>query len=425
MEINTRYVDKFIDGKELKEIKKEIATAHTMLEKGTGEGSAFLGWLHLPSSTDSKTLAEIKETASAIRRRCDVFLVIGIGGSYLGSRAAIEFLFPLYRLSKPAIYFAGNNLDPVYHRNLIDLIKDKEIVVNVISKSGTTTEPAIAFRIIDKLMEEKYSKAELKERIIFTTTKEKGALWDIAKKRGYHCFYIPENIGGRFSALTAVGLLPMAVAGADIAEVIKGAADIESMSEDCNINSNIAYKYAGLRSLLYRRGKRIEILASFYTQLYHVLEWWKQIFAESEGKDAKGIFPATAVYSTDLHSIGQLVQEGQRNIFETFLDVKKLDCDINIPYLEDDTDKLNYLHNKGIDFVNRMAYEGTALAHMEGYIPNMTVTIDERSAYCIGQLYYFMQRAVAISGYLLKVNPFDQPGVEAYKHNMFKLLRKA
>ena len=424
MELNTGHLLKFIDKKQLQSIKGEVKEAHFMLEKGTGLGSNFLGWLHLPSSTTKKALSDIEDAASSIRNSSDVFIVIGIGGSYLGSRAAIEFLCPSYRENKPVIFFVGNSLDPSYHYNLIKSLKNKRISVNVISKSGTTTEPAVAFRIIRELLEKRYSKPELKKRIICTTTNGKGALWNLAKNQGYRCFYIPENIGGRFSVLTAVGLLPMAVAGIDVKEVMKGSCDIEGQSKSYDIDKNIPYYYAALRNILYRNGKRIEIISTFHTQLYYVLEWWKQIFAETEGKQGKGLFPTTAVFSTDLHSIGQLIQEGERNILETFLMVKKADHDVKIPYDKDDSDNINYLGKKGVGFVNTMAYKGTALAHAQGDIPNMTLSIDERSPYCLGQLYYFLQRSAGVSGYLLGVNPFNQPGVEAYKQNMFKLLGK-
>lgn len=424
MKLNTRYVEKFIRNRELEIIAQEIKDAHLMLERGTGPGSDFLGWLHLASSTGKKDLAEIKEVASSIKDSSDVFIVIGIGGSYLGSKAAIEFLCPPYQQEEPAIYFAGNNLDPFYLSKLIDNIKDKEISVNVISKSGTTAEPAVVFRIIKDSLKKRYSPYELKKRITCTTTKGTGPLWSIAKKEGYRCFHIPLNVGGRFSVLTAVGLLPMSVAGIDINSLIKGASDIEARCKSSDIARNLSYRYAAFRNLLYRNGKRIEIMSSFHTSLFYVLEWWKQLFAESEGKDGGGLFPATAIFSTDLHSIGQLIQEGERNILETFLRINKITHDIKIPYTKDNVDNLNYLYGKGMDFVNRMAYEGTALAHMEGDIPNMTITIDEPSAYCLGELIYFFERAVGISGYLLGINPFDQPGVETYKKNMFKLLGK-
>lgn len=424
MKLNTRYAEKFIRKRELKLIEQEIKDAHLMLERETGPGSDFLGWLHLPSSTTKKDLEKIKEAVSSIKDSSDIFIIIAIGGSYLGSRAAIEFLHPSYQDKRPAIYFAGNNLDPTYLYELINNIKDKEVSVNVISKSGTTTEPAVAFRIIKDFLKKRYSPYQLKKRIIFTTTKGRGRLWNMARKEGYRCFYIPENVGGRFSVLTAVGLLPMSVAGIDINSVIEGASGIEQKCKSSDISRNLSYRYAAFRNLLYRNGKKIEIMSSFHTRLFYVLEWWKQLFAESEGKQGRGLFPVTATFSTDLHAIGQLIQQGERNIFETFLAINRKTRDIKIPYAKGNLDNLNYLHSKGLDFVNRMAYRGTALAHTEGNVPNMTITVDEPSAYCLGELIYFFERSVGVSGYLLRINPFDQPGVEAYKKNIFRLLGK-
>jgi len=394
-----------------------------MLEKGTGLGSSFLGWLHLPSNTSKTYLREIKEIALEVRKNTEVFIVIGIGGSYLGSRAAIEFFgIKNCRQNKPEILFAGNSIDPDYLSNLLADIKNKEVTVNVISKSGTTIEPATAFRIIKNSMEKRYTPSELKKRIICTTTKSQGALYQIAKKKGYRALYIPEDVGGRFSVLTAVGLLPMAVAGIDIEEVIRGAANIEKMSSCADIDKNIPYHYAALRNLLYRNGKKIEIGCSFHVSLLSMLEWWKQLFAETEGKEGKALFPQAAIFSTDLHANGQLIQQGERNLFETFIRIRKKSADIKLPRAKEDIDKLNYIAGKGMHFINKMAYEGTAQAHADGGVPNMALIIDERSAYCLGQLFYFFQRAVGVSGYLLRVNPFDQPGVQAYKENMFRLL---
>lgn len=424
MRLNTKYAEKFIKRRELKLIEKEIAQAHRMLEKGTGPGADFLGWAHLPSSTTKKELTEIEEGASSVRSSSDLFIVIAIGGSYSGSRAAIEFLSPSPAVDRPEIYFAGNNLDSACLDNLANIIKGKRVCVNVISKSGTTTEPAIAFRIIKDWLKRKYSPHQLKERIIFTTTKGKGLLWSMARKEGYRTFHIPENVGGRFSVLTAVGLLPMAVAGIDIRSLIKGACDIEAKSGSSDITKNPSYRYAAFRNLLYRNGKRIEIASSFHESLFCLLEWWKQLYAESEGKQGQGLFPATAIFSTDLHSIGQLIQEGERNILETFLRIRKKTAQVKIPYLKGNADNLNYLYGKELAFVNKVAYQATALAHMEGGVPNMAITIDEPSAYCLGELIYFFERAVGASGYLLGINPFDQPGVEAYKKNMFRLLGK-
>jgi len=423
MRLNTKHLNGFILKKELDPIREEIKEAHDMLEKGTGPGSSFLGWLHLPSTTSKDYLKEIKNIAKDVRGSCDVFIVVGIGGSYLGSRAAMDFFGANNRDgSTPEILFAGNSIDPDYLSNLISNIKDKEICINVISKSGTTIEPASAFRILKSLMKTRYTDSEIKKRIICTTTKGKGALFTMAKKNGYKSLYIPEDVGGRFSVLTAVGLLPMAVAGIDIDEVIRGAADIEKKSSATDIDKNISYKYAALRNLLYRNGKKIEIGCSFHVSLLSMLEWWKQLFAESEGKEGKGLFPQAAIFSTDLHANGQLIQQGERNLFETFIRIKKKSADLKLPREEEDTDKLNYIAGKGLSFINKMAYEGTAQAHADGGAPNMALIIDERSAFCLGQLFYFFQRAVGLSGYLLRVNPFDQPGVQAYKENMFRLL---
>lgn len=425
MKLDTKYIDAFITKRELEPITEEVAEAHKMLEKGTGPGSGFLGWLHLPSRTASRDLERIKRLADKIRSDSDIFIVIGIGGSYLGSRAAIEFFGvnnPGY--DGPRILFAGNSIDPDYLSNLLGSVGDNDITVNVISKSGTTIEPAIAFRIIKKFMRQKYSAEELRKRIICTTTKGKGALWQIAKEEGYKRFFIPENVGGRFSVLTPVGLLPMSVAGIDIEGVIKGAAEIEKRSSSSSIEKNLSYRYAALRNLLYRNGKKIEIGCSFHTSLLSVLEWWKQLFAETEGKEGRGLFPLAAIFSTDLHANGQLIQQGERNIFETFIGIKEKCADIRLPREKEDLDRLNYIAGKSMSFVNRMAYEGTAQAHAAGGVPNMSLTIDRRCAYCLGQLFYFFQRAVGVSGYLLRVNPFDQPGVQAYKDNMFRLLKK-
>jgi len=424
MRLDAKNVYKFISKKELDPIREEVRDAHNMLEKGTGPGKDFLGWLHLPSSTSKDYLKKIKALAADIRKDSEVFIVIGIGGSYLGSRAAIEFFGTRNsKQAKPEILFAGNSIDPDYLSNLLSYIKDKDITVNVISKSGTTIEPAAAFRIIKNIMQKRYSPAEIKKRIICTTTKAKGALYEMAKKRGYRSLYIPEDVGGRFSVLTAVGLLPMAVAEIDIEEVIRGAADIEKKSSSCaDIDKNLAYHYAALRNLLYRNGKKIEIGCSFHVSLLSMLEWWKQLFAETEGKDGKALFPQAAIFSTDLHANGQLIQQGERNLFETFIRIQKKGADLKLPREKEDTDKLNYIAGKGLSFVNKMAYQGTAEAHADGGVPNMVLIIDERSAYCLGQLFYFFQRAVGVSGYLLRVNPFDQPGVQAYKENMFRLL---
>jgi glucose-6-phosphate isomerase len=421
MRLDTKYLDKFIVKKELKPMQEEIIDAHNMLERGTGPGSDFLGWLHLPSRINKKLLEEIKSLAASVKKNSEIFVVIGIGGSYLGARAAVEFMG---LGNKPRIIFAGNNMDPDYMTNVLNNLKDKDFSVNVISKSGTTIEPAAAFRVIMEYMKKRYSVDEIKKRVICTTTKSKGALYEIARRNGFKSLYIPEDIGGRFSVLTPVGLLPMAVAGIDIDDVIKGAADIEKISSSPDIEKNTSYKYAALRNLLYRNGKNIEIGCSFHQSMLYILEWWKQLFAESEGKDGKGIFPALSIFTTDLHANGQLIQDGERNIFETFLAIEKKSNDIKLPSDRGNLDGLNYISGKGLSFINKAAYKGTSLAHAEGGVPNMKLTVKAKSAFCLGQLFYFFQRAVGVSGYLLRVNPFNQPGVEAYKKNMLALLKK-
>jgi glucose-6-phosphate isomerase len=420
MRLETRYLDRFISKKELSYISEEVEHAHNMLESASGPGNGYLGWLHLPSSIKRSYLERIRDEAFRINGHSDVLIVIGIGGSYLGSRAAIEFVNPRTRTK---VIFAGNNIDPVYMNNVLSEIKNKELAINVISKSGTTIEPAVAFRIIMGAMKKRYAGTQLKKRVTCTTTRSKGALFEIAKRNGFKSFFIPEDIGGRFSVLTAAGLLPMAVAGIDIGEVIKGAVDMEDKSSAYDIEKNMAYKYAALRNLLYRNGKKIEIGCSFHQSMLYLLEWWKQLFAESEGKEGKGLFPVSAIFSTDLHANGQLIQEGERNLFETFLAIGKKGGDIKLPRDKDNLDSLNYLAGKGLDYINKMAYKGTSLAHAQGGAPNMTITVKEVSAFCLGQLFYFFQRAAGVSGYLLRINPFNQPGVEAYKKNMFKLLK--
>ncbi|MFH1645868.1 MAG: glucose-6-phosphate isomerase [Candidatus Omnitrophota bacterium] len=424
MKLDIKNLNNFIDKRELQLMIPELEQAHNMLVDKNGLGSEFLGWLNLPSLWDEKELKKIQDVAADLREISDFIIVIGIGGSYLGARSAIEFLDGVDGVDSSCVLFAGNNMDSAYLSALLRKVMYKNVSVNVISKSGTTTEPAIAFRVIKEFMNKKYEPSELKKRIVCTTTKGKGALYAMAKKEGYRMFYIPEDVGGRFSVLTPVGLLPMACAGIDIKSVIKGAKDIEKNCKSIDLDKNLAYKYALLRNLLYRNGKRIEILSSFHYCFGFILEWWKQLFAESEGKEGKGLFTASAAFSTDLHSIGQLIQEGERNLIETFLEIKRSGVKITIPKEEGDLDQLNYLAGEKLDYVNRMAYKGTAFAHTEGLVPNMTITIDERSSFCLGQLFYFFERACGLSGYLLRINPFNQPGVEAYKKKMFELLGK-
>ncbi|MGI6122775.1 MAG: glucose-6-phosphate isomerase [Acetivibrionales bacterium] len=420
----------FINENEVNYLKDQVESAHKMIHDKSGPGNDFLGWVELPNDYDKDEFARIIKAAQRIRENSDVLIVIGIGGSYLGARAAIESLnhsfynmLPKDKRNGPEIYFAGNNISPTYLAELMELIEGKEISVNVISKSGTTTEPAIAFRIFKDYMEKKYGKNDAKNRIYATTDKARGALKTLADNEGYESFVIPDNVGGRYSVLTAVGLLPIAVAGIDITDMMKGAQDA------CNeykkpYDENDCYKYAAVRNALYRKGKTTEILVNYEPSLHYINEWWKQLYGESEGKDQKGIFPASVDFSTDLHSMGQYIQDGLRNIFETVINVEKSRKNIQMISAEGDLDKLNYLAGKEMDFVNKMAMQGTVLAHNDGGVPNLIINIPEMSAYWFGYMVYFFEKACGISGYLLGVNPFDQPGVEAYKKNMFALLGK-
>jgi glucose-6-phosphate isomerase len=420
----------FVGEHEIQYLQKQIMDAHTMLHEKNGPGKDFLGWVELPNQYDREEFARILKSAEKIRTDSDVLIVVGIGGSYLGARAAIEALkhsfynmLPKDKRNGPEIYFAGNNISSTYMAELLELIEGKDVSVNVISKSGTTTEPAIAFRILKDYMEKKYGKEEAKKRIYATTDKARGALKTLADSEGYESFVIPDDVGGRFSVLTAVGLLPIAAAGIDIAQMMKGAQDAY---EACKkpFAENYCYLYAAVRNCLYRKGKTTEIMVNYEPSLHFVTEWWKQLFGESEGKDQKGIFPAGVDFSTDLHSMGQYIQDGLRNIFETVLNVEKCRKSVNMISTEDDLDKLNYLTGKEVDFVNKMAMQGTILAHNDGGVPNLVISIPEMSAYWFGYMVYFFEKACGISGYVLGVNPFDQPGVEAYKKNMFALLGK-
>ncbi len=419
----------FVNQKQVDLIMPEVIAAHKKIVKGTGKGKEFLGWLHLGSKTSEKLISRIENTGAEIRNNSDVLLCIGIGGSYLGARAGIEFLCPLVakddREKSLKIYFCGNNLSSDYIHDLLEYIDSgRELYINVISKSGTTIEPALNFRIIYNYMKKRYGKSELARRIICTTDKKKGALKKMASGEGFRTFVIPDNVGGRFSVLTPVGLLPMSCAGIDIRKLLRGVAGLEKDIFKSKQERNDAYRYAVIRNLLYRSGKYIEVLSGFHPSLHYLLEWWKQLFAESEGKDGKGIFPAIADFTTDLHSIGQLIQEGERNIFETFVVIDKPRNKTRIPYIKENIDQLNYLAGKHLNYVDKKAYQGTAKAHAAGGVPNMAIHIPERSPYYLGQAYYFFEMAVAVSGYLLDINPFDQPGVEAYKRNMYKLLNK-
>ncbi|MGV3487292.1 MAG: glucose-6-phosphate isomerase [Tuberibacillus sp.] len=422
---------KFFSEQEMKNMSAMVRSAHDQLHNKTGAGSDFLGWLDLASRIDQEEYNRIKKAADKIKSDSDVLIVIGIGGSYLGARAAIEMLnHSFYNIvdqtqrKTPQIFFVGNTISPTYTKELFDVIKEKDVSVNVISKSGTTTEPAIAFRIFRAFLEGKYGKEEAKKRIYATTDRQKGALKTLADDEGYETFVIPDDVGGRYSVLTPVGLLPIAVSGVDIDAVIEGARDAQADFMNPELEHNFAYQYAAARNILYNKGKAIELLINYEPNLHYFSEWWKQLFGESEGKDGKGLYPASADFSTDLHSLGQYVQEGRRHLFETVLVVESPREDIVIEEEEGNLDQLNYLAGKTMDFVNKKAMEGTLLAHTDGDVPNLVVSIPELSPYHFGYLVYFFEKACAISGYLLGVNPFDQPGVEAYKRNMFALLGK-
>ena len=406
-------------------------SARELLLSGKGAGNDFIGWVDLPVNYDKEEFDRIKKAAEKIRSDSEVLVVIGIGGSYLGARAAIEFLKHSFFnvVSKdmrkaPEIYFAGNSISSKYMKELMDVIGDRDLSVNVISKSGTTTEPAIAFRIFKSFMEKKYGEEEAAKRIYATTDKSRGALKKLADEKGYETFVIPDDVGGRFSVTTAVGLLPIAVSGADIDKLMEGTAAARKEALEAPFAENSALQYAAVRNILLRKGKGIEVLANYEPSLHYVSEWWKQLYGESEGKDQKGIFPASVDLSTDLHSMGQMIQDGPRNLFETVLNVEESEAELVIEEEAVDLDGLNYLAGKTVDFVNKNAMNGTVLAHTDGNVPNLRINIPCQDEYCLGQLFYFFEFAVGVSGYILGVNPFNQPGVEAYKKNMFALLGK-
>ena len=429
LSLNDKFIREYIADEDIINISSEIYDAQKTLLARTGEGNAFLGWLDLPVDYDKEEFDRIKKAAKKIQKSCDIFIVIGIGGSYLGARAAIEYIkSPVYNnLSKdtPDIYFAGNSISSSALADLLKICEGKDICVNVVSKSGTTTEPAVAFRIFRALLEEKYGKEGARERIFATTDKEKGTLKSFSDDEGYETFVVPDDVGGRFSVLTAVGLLPIAVAGIDIDAMMAGAANArEAYSAVADINKNDALKYVAMRNLLYRSGKSTEILVSYEPASLMLCEWWKQLFGESEGKDKKGIYPSSVIFSTDLHSLGQFIQDGSRIMFETVLNIKKSNDTIIIPNDENDIDKLNFLAGRELGFVNEQAMLGTLFAHSDGNVPNIVIDVEDRSAYSFGYLVYFFEYACAISGYVLGVNPFNQPGVESYKKNMFALLGK-
>ena len=401
-----------------------VAEAHRMLAEGTGKGNDFIGWLQLPQTIANTELKQIVACAEKIRARSQALIVVGIGGSYLGARAAVDLLRPTMKEGDVDIIFVGNGLSPDGMMDTLYRLGDKDFDIAVISKSGTTTEPAVAFRIFKGLLEAKYGKEAAAGRIYATTDKARGALKGLADAEGYEEFVVPDDIGGRFSVLTAVGLLPIAVSGVDIAAVMEGAAAAQKELSVCDLEKNGAYRYAALRNILYRKGKVTEILVNYEPALTMMGEWFKQLFAESEGKDQKGIFPTAANFSTDLHSIGQFIQDGTRNLFETVLWVKEPRSEAFIEEAAEDIDGLNYLAGQSVQFVNSKAYQGTLMAHMDGGTPNIIIEIDQADAWHFGYLCYFFEKACGLSGYLLGVNPFDQPGVEAYKKNMFALLGK-
>ena len=421
----------FISPCEVDYLRDMTKTCHDMLHAKSGAGNDFLGWVDLPVAYDKEEFARIKKAAAKIQSDSDVLVVIGIGGSYLGARAVIEALrHSFYNMvdksvrKTPEIYFAGNSISPTYLADLIDVIGERDFSLNIISKSGTTTEPAVAFRVLKALCEKKYGKDGAKGRIYATTDKARGALKALCDEEGYETFVVPDDVGGRFSVLTAVGLLPIAVSGADIDKLMEGAAAVYEEYKNPNIDENICYQYAAVRNALYRKGKNIEMMINYEPCLHYFSEWFKQLYGESEGKDGKGIFPAAADFSTDLHSMGQYIQDGQRILFETVLSVEKPRRDISIEADEANVDGLNFLAGKTMDFVNKKAFEGTVLAHTDGGVPNLVVSIESLDEFNLGKLIYFFEKACGISGYLLGVNPFNQPGVEAYKKNMFALLGK-
>ncbi len=425
------YSNSGIKEKEMMTYAKQVVEIHKRLEEEAENEDAFLGWLKLPTNYDKTEFSRIKKAAKRIIKTSDVLLVIGIGGSYLGARAVIEALthtfsnsLPKEKRKFPQIVYVGNNLNPNYINDVIDYIGDKEVSINVISKSGTTTEPAIAFRIFREFLENKYGLEEARKRIYVTTDKEKGALKKLATEEKYETFVIPDNVGGRYSVLTAVGLLPIATAGLNIDKLMDGARFAQEKYSDENVKYNDCYKYAVLRNMLYEKEKNIELLVTYEPKLHYFLEWWKQLFGESEGKELKGIYPSSAEFTTDLHSLGQYIQEGRRNLLETVLQIKKPNSNLTIPLDEDDLDGLNYLAGKDLDYVNKKAMEGTIEAHVSGEVPNILIQVDALNEEGIGHLIYFFEKACAMSGNLLGVNPFDQPGVEKYKKNMFRLLGK-
>ena len=422
------YVAPFVGENEYTAMQPMVTAAHEMLHAKNGPGNAFLGWLDLPRDYDKEEYVRIKAAAAKIQKSCDVFIVIGIGGSYLGARAVVEFLkSPLYNNLKkdtPDIYFSGCNISASNMQELLAICEGKDVCINVISKSGTTTEPAVAFRVFRELLEKKYGKDGARERNFVTTDRARGTLKSFADQVGYETFVVPDDVGGRFSVLTAVGLLPIAVSGIDTDALIAGANAAREAFADPDLGKNDCYKYAALRNILLRKGKTTEILVGYEPFMQMFAEWWKQLFGESEGKDGKGLFPASVIFSTDLHSLGQYIQDGMRNLFETVVSVKDAGSVQLIPNDPANIDGLNFLSGKELAYVNSMAQQGTLFAHVDGGVPNVVLELDDRTAHSLGYMLYFFEKACAMSGYMLGVNPFDQPGVEAYKKNMFALLGK-
>ena len=428
IKLNTKFAANFISDDEFSAISSQVTAAHNLLNSKKGPGSDFLGWVDLPVDYDKDEFARIKKAADKIKSDSDILIVIGIGGSYLGARAAIEFLKSHYYNNKkkdtPDIYFAGNSISSTALAELLEICDGKEVSVNVISKSGTTTEPAIAFRVFRNYLETRYGKEEARKRIYCTTDKAKGTLKALADEEGYEEFVVPDDVGGRFSVLTAVGLLPIAVAGCDIDKLMEGAAAAREAFSVDDLSVNDCYKYAAARNILLRKGKQIEMLVAYEPRFTLMAEWYKQLFGESEGKDFKGIYPSSAIFSTDLHSLGQYVQEGQRILFETVVSIKEAEKEIFIEKEENAGDGLNFLAGKPMSFVNEKAFQGTILAHTDGNVPNLVIEMERADEFELGYLIYFFEKACAISGYMLAVNPFNQPGVESYKKNMFALLGK-
>lgn len=426
--VNDKHIQAFIGEDEYQGIAAQVKSAHEALHSGTGLGNDFIGWLTLPTDYDKEEFDRIKKAAAKIQKDTEVFIVIGIGGSYLGARAAIEFLkSPNYNAlckDTPQIYYAGNSISSTALAELLELCEGKDVSINMISKSGTTTEPAIAFRVFRELLEKKYGKDGARERIYCTTDKARGTLKQLADREGYETFVVPDDVGGRYSVLTAVGLLPIAVAGCDIDALMQGAKKAQDEFDNPDMFTNDCYKYAAIRNLLYRKGMTTEVLVAYEPGFTMMNEWFKQLYGESEGKDQKGIFPASVVFSTDLHSMGQYIQDGRRNLFETVVQFKECKKEITIGFDEDNVDGLNFLSGKTMDYVNKRAFEGTVLAHNDGGVPNIILNVDSMTEAELGYLIYFFEKACAISGYILGVNPFNQPGVESYKKNMFALLGK-